>query len=284
MKITILGSGGGEGYPATFCGCDNCVNARRLGGKNIRTLPQTMINDDLLIDYPSDSAYHALAGGYNFGDIPNILITHTHCDHLNPIPFGLRGAHYAHNLKSPELNIYGSLPVKDMFDSIIPVAYANSKFVSKILETIHINEIKAYETKIIGKYEVTALPAKHAPHLVSLNYVIREGEKTLLYFHDTGYPTPEVTEFVKKEIGRVDCVIMDATLGTMDAADTEGHMSFAQDRRLMSRLISEGIADDKSVFVINHITHNHAPSHEEIEKIFADTEILVSYDGMTLEI
>ena len=32
MKITILGSGGGEGYPAAFCGCDHC-NAARAGKK-----------------------------------------------------------------------------------------------------------------------------------------------------------------------------------------------------------------------------------------------------------
>ena len=31
MKIKILGSGGGEGYPATFCGCDHCNTAIRKG-------------------------------------------------------------------------------------------------------------------------------------------------------------------------------------------------------------------------------------------------------------
>lgn len=282
MKITILGSGGGEGYPAPFCGCDNCVKARRLGGKNIRTLPQTLINDDLLIDYPADSAYHALREGLNFGDIPNVLITHAHCDHFNPVHFGLRGAHYAHKIKAPELNIYGSEPVKRVYDTVMPAYYGTKN--NSILDSIHVNEILAYETKNIGRYAVTALPAKHAPHLIALNYVIQCDGKTLLYFHDTGYPDPEITEFIKEKIGYVDCVVMDATLGTMQVDDSNGHMSFDQDKRLVARLKSEGVADDKTVFVVNHITHNHAPSHEEIEEIFADTGITVTYDGMKLEI
>ena len=69
MKIKILGSGGGEAYPATFCACEHCNAARRAGGKSIRTLSQTLINDDLLIDFPADTAEHARRFGLNLGDI-----------------------------------------------------------------------------------------------------------------------------------------------------------------------------------------------------------------------
>lgn len=33
MKLHILGSGGGEGYPALFCNCVRCNAARKAGGK-----------------------------------------------------------------------------------------------------------------------------------------------------------------------------------------------------------------------------------------------------------
>lgn len=34
MELKILGSGGGEGYPALFCECDHCKAARKAGGKS----------------------------------------------------------------------------------------------------------------------------------------------------------------------------------------------------------------------------------------------------------
>ena len=37
MKITFYGTAAGEGWPGVFCQCELCREARRLGGKNIRT-------------------------------------------------------------------------------------------------------------------------------------------------------------------------------------------------------------------------------------------------------
>ena len=50
MKFTYLGTSSCEGIPALFCNCPRCEGARRLGGKNIRTRTQALINEDLLID------------------------------------------------------------------------------------------------------------------------------------------------------------------------------------------------------------------------------------------
>ena len=73
MKIKILGSGGGEGYPATFCTCEHCEEARKVKGKSLRSLSQTFINDDLLIDFPLDTDAHTVKYGINLGKIENIL-------------------------------------------------------------------------------------------------------------------------------------------------------------------------------------------------------------------
>ena len=55
MILTFLGTAAAEGFPAVFCNCDFCKEARRLKGKNIRTRSQTIINDDLLLDLPADT-------------------------------------------------------------------------------------------------------------------------------------------------------------------------------------------------------------------------------------
>ena len=63
MQFTYLGTAAAEGWPAVFCRCKYCLEAQRLGGKNIRTRSQAIVNDDLLIDLPPDTYLHKLAHG-----------------------------------------------------------------------------------------------------------------------------------------------------------------------------------------------------------------------------
>ena len=76
MKIKFLGTAAAEGIPALFCDCEICERVRRLGGKNIRTRSQALINDDLLIDFPADTYLHVLNYGLELHKINNCIITH----------------------------------------------------------------------------------------------------------------------------------------------------------------------------------------------------------------
>ena len=58
MRIKYLGTAAAEGVPAIFCSCEVCKKARELGGRNIRTRSQAIIDDRLLIDFPPDSCVH----------------------------------------------------------------------------------------------------------------------------------------------------------------------------------------------------------------------------------
>ena len=60
MKIKFLGTAAAEGFPAVFCNCEYCNKARELGGKNIRTRSQAIIDNKLLIDLPADTYFHFL--------------------------------------------------------------------------------------------------------------------------------------------------------------------------------------------------------------------------------
>lgn len=44
MKFIYLGTAAAEGFPAVFCDCAFCKEARMLNGKNIRTRSQALIN------------------------------------------------------------------------------------------------------------------------------------------------------------------------------------------------------------------------------------------------
>jgi phosphoribosyl 1,2-cyclic phosphate phosphodiesterase len=107
LKIKYLGTAAAEGWPSLFCNCDYCIKARALGGKNIRTRSQCIIDDKILIDYPSDSYTHALNYNVDLSHIHSILITHTHQDHLYLEDLGLRSDGFSHKIDG-ELSIYGN--------------------------------------------------------------------------------------------------------------------------------------------------------------------------------
>ncbi len=278
MKITILGSGGGEAYPAIFCNCEHCEKARKAGGKSIRSLSQTLINDDLIIDLPADTNSHLQRFGLSLGNIENALITHAHLDHFYPTMFGVRGGGFSHNMKYENFNIYGSDIVKKCFDSECEVFSIGEGFKSKINFPV----VVPFEEFKVGKYLVIALPANHAPQLNSLNYIISDGKVAVLYFVDTGYPNEDVINFLSGYKTPIKCVVMDSTMGIAPFGTYRYHMGFEENIVLKNKLTNNNIVSENAIFIANHITHNNAGLHEEIEKYFDKENIIVAYDGFTL--
>ena len=82
MKLTYLGTAAAEGWPAAFCNCDGCRAARRLGGRNIRTRPQALVADALLLDFPCDPSLHALRHGPAISAVHSMPHTHSRTDPL----------------------------------------------------------------------------------------------------------------------------------------------------------------------------------------------------------
>ena len=78
MKIKFLGTAAYESVPALFCECDVCRKSEKMGGRNIRSRSQALINDDLLLDFPPDTVWHYHMHGIDFGKISDCLITHSH--------------------------------------------------------------------------------------------------------------------------------------------------------------------------------------------------------------
>ena len=63
MKVQLLGTSAAEGWPGLFCNCRACEEARRLGGKNIRSRSSALIDGVLKIDLPPDTLYHVFRHG-----------------------------------------------------------------------------------------------------------------------------------------------------------------------------------------------------------------------------
>lgn len=280
MKFSVWGSGGGEGYPALFCGCAHCAAAKRAGGKSIRTLSQAMIDDALLIDLPADTRMHLLQHGVSLDGLEHLLVTHTHTDHYVPNQLDVRGGVFARDMRADKLYIYGNADVKRIFDgifSLVPIA-------ETVRERIEFPAVAPYVEFTAGKYRVLPLPAKHAPEQESLNYLIDDGKRKLLYLVDSGYPEEALLSRLEELGVKLDCVAMDCTMGVAPPGTYPYHMCFTENIMLKRELKRRKLIGEHSRIIAMHITHNNAGLHEEVESILSREGIETAYDGMTAEI
>lgn len=279
MKLTYLGTAAAEGWPATFCTCEACREARRLGGKNIRTRSQTLVNEDLLLDLSPDTYTHSLMLGTDLSAVRYLLVTHHHTDHCYPAELLIRGGCYAHNMKSPTLDIYCNGHVRDYFYKA-----AGHELEDEIAEGLHFHIVEPFKTENVGPYRVTALPARHMqPKDDPYFYLIEEGETSMLYAHDTGRFFPEVFDFLAKREKPLTLVSLDCTSGPFENGPEGGHMGVPDDIVVKETLLATGAADEGTRFILNHFSHNGTLLHEELEKLAAQHGMTPTYDGMKVE-
>lgn len=270
MKLTYLGTAAAEGFPAVFCNCAYCNEARTLGGKNIRTRSQALINEDLLIDLCADTYWHFMANGVQGHQIKNLLVTHPHGDHFYPAELEMHQSPFAHAMDAPFLDVYGG---KEVCETL-------GKFPK--LKRIRTHHLTPFEPTVIGDYTVTALPARHMEEAEAFIYII-EGDAVLLYAHDTGYFYEETLHYIQEKKLRFDLVSFDCTNVDIEISDKGGHMGLPNIRRLDKALAEMGAVDEKTVKIINHFSHNARPIQSVLEEKVKDDGYLVAYDGMAIE-
>lgn len=274
MKIQFLGTCAAEGIPALWCDCDNCKRSREIGGRAIRSRSQALIDGKLLIDFPADTYWHLIKNGIDLLDIENCLITHTHPDHLYSPDMKMIQPGFSHIPDGYKFNIYGSATVCEKIGEDV-----NS--ISEKFGVVSVNLIEKFTPTEIGGYEVTALPSRHDPKSGPQFYMIK-GEKTLLYAHDTHYFTDDIWEYFEKVKPHFDLVSLDCTNACLPMTYI-GHMGLTENARVRSRMIEMGIADENTVFVCNHFSHNGTNVvYDDFVPIAAEKGFLVSYDGMSI--
>ena len=73
--------------------------------------------------------------------------------------------------------------------------------------------------------------------------------------------------------------------GAMEDLNYHGHGCLGRDIRFRTLLKEAGVADDNTVFVLNHFSHNGGKvTYDEFVKIAAEQDFEISYDGMEVEI
>lgn len=278
MKLHYLGTAAAEGIPAVFCGCDVCRRARELGGKNIRTRAQMLIDDALLCDLGPDTFAHALANDIDLGAIEHVLITHSHSDHFYAEDLVFRCEPYGHNDNRQPLTLYGNKKVGNLLEMVVDIYNDTPNF-----ETfVSYKEISAFKDFRAGNYIITPLKAKHDDNEDCFIFEIadvRDG-KRCLYAHDTAMLPEE--DFAHLASRRLDVVSLDCTMGT--APNGGSHMVLADCINVKNRLILQGSADESTVFIINHFSHNCGLTHEQLCAAAEPHGFITAFDGMIIEV
>ena len=276
MEIKFLGTAAYEGVPAPFCRCATCKKALRTGGRNIRTRSQALINDDLLIDFNPDTVVHYQTYAFDWEKINDCLITHSHSDHLYVDDVAIAMDCYTHQHK--KLNFYSGKAGYDMLKSVI--GNPGMKNAASVTLVNPGNKFKING----GKYIVTAYEANHAKDTSPLFYAIEDREgKRLLYAHDTGWFSNKTWDLLEKT-GRFDFVSLDCTGCNVGGASwTDHHMGLKTDLKVIEKMKKSGIADDKTIFVVNHFSHNGGQTYDELVPDAEKQGIIVSYDGLEID-
>ena len=272
MKLTFLGTAASEGYPAPFCLCANCQEARRRGGRSIRLRSSLLINDDLLIDYGPDVVAASTIYGIDLSKVETLLITHPHEDHLTASQLYLR-AHPFSLTDLPHLEIYGPADAMAKIADRCPRTPEEARFGTQV--------VSPGDEWARGRYNIVAFHATHGTQ-DPLLYAIDDDRHRLLYSLDTAPYSDETWRAIKGYT--YEMVIMDETMGTAKTSPDSGHMGIDAVIAYRQAFEKEGLLRRRARFLTSHMSHGANPCHEELVDLLRPHGIAVAYDALCLKL
>ena len=277
MQIKILGSAAAEGWPALFCECPACVQARINGGKDIRRRCCYLIDNDTMVDFGPDIYAQSLTFNIDLAKVNRIFFTHSHCDHLSAMELTWRHQWFSKVANPVPMEIYGNQAV---IDTITEYHKKGDRTIES-LKCAPLRLMEPGDTIQSGDITATALKATHAPTETALNYIIQRNGKTILIANDTGWWCDESWQLVEKF--KIDIAIIECCHGLKFPDYNVHHMGANISVAFRDELRKRGALKDDAVVAVNHFSHNIQNLHAELEDFFLPKGILVGYDGMILE-
>lgn len=273
MEIQYLGTAAAEGLPALFCSCDTCKRARELGGKELRSRTQSIVDGKLLIDFPPDTYIHAQRESLQLGKIQHLLVTHSHMDHFFPVELIHRHEHFGHNAKGM-LHVYGNEAVEKSFYEAVLIDRFKVHPLDEAVKFVRLEPFRGFWAE---GYHIIPIPADHDKRETCFIYIIEKDGKCLLYGHDTGMNlSDEAWECIFSH--KFDLVSLDATMG-MKQIDGY-HMGLLDDIAFVQLLEERQCVTSSTVKVVNHFSHNGKMTHGQLEEFAERHGMRAAYDGM----
>lgn len=239
MEVTLLGTGGGSGWPHPFCTCASC-NAAAAEGE-IRAHTSALIDGVLLLDCGQDVPRSAVRFGVGLEHVRHVLVTHDHHDHANGA--ALLWRRWAG--RTEPLDVLGPRAALDALAMWLPPDAPGVVF----------RPLTPGEIVTLDGYTVRALAAEHDSDGALIFDIASPDGHRLLYATDTG-PGFEVPDDA-----RYDLVLLEESWGDNTTHASGRHHDLTTFPLTLRRLRSSGhITDDTRVAAI-HLGHgNPRPS------------------------
>lgn len=283
MKITMLGTAAAEGIPALFCRCRVCSHAAEHGGRDVRMRASVLIDDVLKVDFGPDSYAQSLAFNVDMSKIRIVLISHAHDDHLTPTEFIWRQRGFIRDDGPVFLELLGTVGVHKKFKALADLRGVPFDELMKLFR-MQYTEVTPFQSVSVSPYTFYPVSATHDPRQVPVNYVIeRDGKRVLIGF-DTAWYRDESWEYLTELCAGkpLDAAIMDCTSGK--GSGGESHMSFADNKRVRTKMLERGILGDTSQYIVTHFSHGGDYTYDELAADAVLAGMRCAYDGMIIDV
>ncbi len=266
-----------------------------LGGRNLRCRSSVLVNDDLIIDYGPDTSAQCVRFNVDFTRLKNILITHSHPDHLQARDMIQRkfGARQKGTLDMAIL--WGNKESIATFNEQISIAlmeeFSQGNVALKPSKEEVIEELGEFlllETRVlvphqttgIGRYTISTIHAHHKEPEDSLNFIIDDGRTRFLYGTDTGLWAETEWEFIESLGKTMDVVALDCTVGSNPTGGHHSNESFLKTRE---EFITRDLLSEDALFFAHHFSHQNNLVYDDIVGIMKPHGVDVTYDGLVVE-
>lgn len=271
MEILLLGTAAAEAWPAPFCVCASCEEARKRGGRDIRTRAGALIDDDLKIDFGPDTVTQLQRVGCSLVNVKTIIFTHQHSDHIVPSELEWAAPPFTNTPPEEPIAVFGNDAVLEMLRAEFPDPASKNLAFHRLtpLETV---------TTPTGD-TILPLPADHAPGALMLE-ITRNG-RSVLYGHDSGrFPDETVAALANAPL---DLALFDCTYGGQKSSN-RGHLGIDGVLETIARLREVRAVTDQTTLVATHFSHNGGLLYDDLAARLAPHGVHVSFDGMMLNI
>lgn len=255
-----------------YCRCERCETARKRGGHELRTRASTLVDGQYLIDAGPDSYSQFVREGLSHRDLRACFHTHSHDDHFLAEVYRRRYPVYAGGIIEAKLTVVGNSSIQRSLESRVVLERAGIEFL----------EAQPFSMFQIDHLQVCALPANHALKEGGLLYHFADGNSHFLCANDTGYFLNETWQYLVRLAQPLDLVVMDGTW--IDNNRGSDHMDLEQNRAVRGRMLKEGIANERTRFVLTHIGHFSSFGHAELASLLPQMGLEPGFDGMCVQL
>jgi phosphoribosyl 1,2-cyclic phosphate phosphodiesterase len=284
MILTFLGTAAANAFPEAFCKCQNCSQARMLGGPSLRKRSAALVNDDLLIDLGPDIMSASHMHGCSLDHVRYCLQTHPHADHLDLSHLLSRSPDYG-VVGAPVLNVYASRETSERAAQTFERDLAGYSLLSPEAEkrlNFKMHQIRPLEPFMVGPYSVMAFPANHAPGMGAMLYSIEANGRAIFYGTDTATLFEQTWQAFREHKMRFDAAILDHTYGPEQPGGD--HLNAHQVIEHADRMRAEGVLGPHGRVFATHIAHEGNPAHPALAAFAKQHAYEVAYDGLILTI